>query len=65
MKNNGARRRPSTGAKVFLALVTCVNLILSLALALALLRRQEVLHALEGEEGIQVLALGPQDKGSP
>lgn len=64
MKRNGARRKPGTGAKIFLAVVTCVNLALSLALAL--LRRVEVIHAIEGDEDVKVLvtqAAKKQEKG--
>lgn len=53
MKKNGARRKPSTGAKIFLAVVTCLNLMLTLALAI--LRRVEVIHAIEGDEDVKVL----------
>ncbi len=52
-KKNGARRRPSTKGKIFLAVVTCINLALSLALSL--LRRAEVIHAIEGDEDVKVL----------
>lgn len=53
MKKQGARRRPDTGAKIFLAVVTCVNLMLTLALSI--LRRVEVIHAIEGDEDVKLL----------
>ncbi|NBI17285.1 hypothetical protein D1841_06110 [Neglecta sp. X4] len=53
MKKQGARRRPGTGAKIFLAVVTCVNLMLTLALSI--LRRVEVIHAIEGDEDVKLL----------
>lgn len=52
-----ARKRPrrGSGAKLLLALVTLCNV--GLSLALAVLRRQEVLHAVRTQdgEGVQVL----------
>jgi len=53
MKRNGARRKPSTGAKICLAVVTCINLMLTLALSI--LRRVEIIHAIEGDEDVKVL----------
>ncbi|NBK78243.1 hypothetical protein D5272_06475 [bacterium D16-76] len=53
MKKSGARRKPGTGAKIFLAVVTFLNLLLTLALAL--LRRAEIVHAIEGDEDVKVL----------
>ena len=53
MKKQGARRRPGTGAKIFLAVVTCVNLMLTLALSI--LRRVEDIHAIEGDEDVKLL----------
>ena len=53
MKKQGARRRPGTGAKIFLAVVTCVNLMLTLALSI--LRRVEVIHGIEGDEDVKLL----------
>ena len=53
MKKKGARRKPSTRGKIFLAVVTCINLILSLVLAV--LRRVEIVHAIEGDEDVKVL----------
>ena len=53
MKRQGARRRPGTGAKIFLAVVTCVNLMLTLALSI--LRRVEVIHASEGDEDVKLM----------
>lgn len=53
MKKQGARRKPGTGAKIFLAVVTCINLLLSLALSI--LRRVEIIHAIEGDEDVKVL----------
>ncbi len=53
MKKQGARRRPGTGAKIFLAVVTCINLMLTLALSI--LRRVEIIHAIEGDEDVKLL----------
>ena len=53
MKKSGARRKPGTGAKIFLAVVTFLNLLLTLALAL--LRRAEIVHAIEGDEDVKLL----------
>lgn len=53
MKKQGARRKPGTGAKIFLAVVTFLNLLLTLALAV--LRRVEIIHAIEGDEDVKVL----------
>ena len=53
MKIQGARRRPGTGAKIFLAVVTLLNLLLTLALSL--LRRAEIVHAIEEDEDVKVL----------
>lgn len=49
-----ARKRKSQGqgGKILLAVVTLCNVALSLALAL--LRRQEVIHAVKGKDGEEV-----------
>lgn len=53
-KDKGARRKKGKGGEVFLAVVTMVNL--GLTLALALVRRRDVIRAVEDEEGrIKVL----------
>lgn len=59
MKKTGAGRKAPAkwksgrAGKLTLAIVTCCNLILSVTLHL--LRRQEVLHAVEGDEGVKLL----------
>lgn len=53
MKKQAIRRKPSTGGKAFLAIMTFLNLLLMLALAL--LRRTEVIHAVQGDGDVQVL----------
>lgn len=60
MKKSGARRRPGTGAKIFLAVVTFLNLLLTLALSL--LRRAEIVHAIEGDEEVKVLVTSAGQK---
>ena len=53
-KNGAGRKKPASNiAKLILAAVTCVNLILSLLISL--LHRQEIIHALENDEGVKVL----------
>lgn len=63
MKKKGARRKPSTGAKIFLAVVTFFNLLLTLALAI--LRRTEAIHAIEGDEDVKVLITTKAAKKKP
>lgn len=59
MKQKGAgrrapvKRKSGRAGKLTLAIVTCCNLILSVTLHL--LRRQEVLHAIEGDEDVKLL----------
>ena len=61
LKKGGAARtaakkkgkKKGIGGKILLAIVTCFNLILSVLLHL--LRRQEVLHAVQGSDEIKVL----------
>ncbi len=48
-----AKRKSGRAGKLTLAIVTCCNLILSVTLHL--LRRQEVLHAIEGDEDVKLL----------
>ncbi len=53
-KRGGAGRgKPGTGPKLLLAIVTCVNLILTLLLAV--MRRQDTLRAIQGEDGLKLL----------
>lgn len=47
------RKKKGIGGKLVLALVTCVNLLLSVLLHL--LCRQEVIHAVQGSDEIKVL----------
>ena len=54
-KIKGARRKPGVGGKIALAVVTCLNLALTLALTAA--RRQEVLRAVRNDEGTVQLLL--------
>ncbi len=59
MKKSGAGRKTpqkqksGNAGKLTLAIVTCCNLILSIALHL--LRKQEVLHAIAGDEDVKLL----------
>lgn len=46
------RKNQGRGGKILLAVVTLCNVALSLALAL--LRRQEVIHAVKGKDGEEV-----------
>ena len=46
-------KKKGIGGKIVLVIVTCFNLILSVLLHL--LRRQEVLHAVQGSDEIKVL----------
>lgn len=48
-----SKKKSGIFGKLVLALVTCVNLVLSVLLHL--LRRQEVLHAVQGSDEIKVL----------
>ncbi len=54
-KNQGGagRKKGGTAGKVALAVVTCCNLVLSLLLAL--LRRQEIIHAVRENDEVKVL----------
>lgn len=67
-KQNGAgrrkpgtdRRKSGTGPKLVLAAVTCVNLILTLALAV--LRRQDTLRVLRGDGKLKLLLEQSEDE---
>lgn len=67
-KQNGAGRRkpaaghrkPGTGPKLVLAAVTCVNLILTLVLAV--MRRQDTLRALRGDGKLKLLLEQSEDE---
>lgn len=50
---NKTKKKSGTGGKLILAAVTFLNLLLSLLLTL--LRRQEVLHAVNTDEGVKLL----------
>jgi len=58
-KQNGARRKctprrkPGNGSNLALAIVTCINLILTLVLAV--LRRQDTLRAIQGDGKVRLL----------
>ena len=54
-KTTGAKRKKKNGkiSGLILAVVTCCNLILSVLLHI--LRRQEILHAVESDEGVKLL----------
>lgn len=63
-KKSTDRRKPGMKGKIFLALVTTVNLALTLALSLQ--RRREVLRAVAGPEGkVRVLAERESDFTKP
>ena len=55
MKKSGAKRKKKNGkiSGLILALVTFCNLVLSVLLHL--LRRQEVIHAVNTDEGVKLL----------
>lgn len=57
----GRKRKSSTAGKLMLAVVTCLNITLSLALHL--LRRQEVLHAVEENDDIKLLLTAAKKTG--
>lgn len=67
-KQNGAgrgkpgtsQRRSGTGPKLVLAAVTCVNLILTLVLAV--MRRQDTLKALRGDGKLKLLLEQSEDE---
>lgn len=66
-KQNGAGRKkpapakkPGTGPKLLLAAVTCVNLLLTLVLAV--LRRQDTLRAVSGDGQVKLLLEKGADK---
>ncbi len=52
-KKQKGRPRHSTAGKLTLAVVTCVNL--GLGLALSILNRREVIHAVQEDEDVKVL----------
>ena len=61
-KQKGAgRRKPGAGPKLFLAVVTCVTLILTLSLAV--MRRQDTLRAIQGEDRLKLLLEKAQGTG--
>ncbi|RKJ41365.1 hypothetical protein D7X94_03485 [Acutalibacter sp. 1XD8-33] len=52
-KKGGARRKPGTGAKLALGIVTFLNLLLTLLLSLE--RRQSVLRAVNQDGAVKLL----------
>lgn len=52
-KTAGRKRKPGTGARLALALVTCVNLLLTLALSIQ--RRKDVLRAVNEDGRVKLL----------
>ncbi len=60
-KKSGARRRPGNGQKLALAVVTLLNLVLTLVLAV--MRRQETLCAIRNEDRLKVLWEQPDSSG--
>ncbi len=61
MSKNEKKRtqKTGTGAKLFLALVTFLNLLLSFLLAV--MRRQEVIKAVEEDEKVKVLLVSQKE----
>lgn len=57
-----AAQKTGTGAKLFLALVTFLNLLLSFLLAV--MRRQEVIKAVEEDEKVKVLLVSQKETKS-
>lgn len=55
-----ARRKPSAGPKLALAIVTCLNL--TLTLILAILRRQDTLKAISSDGRLKLLLDQPDSK---
>ena len=55
MKKSGAKRKRKSAkiSGLLLAVVTCCNLVLSVLLHI--LRRQEILHAVNTDEGVKLL----------
>lgn len=52
-KGKMPKRKSGSGEKIFLAVVTFFNLLLSLLLAV--IRRQQVIHAVQEDENVKVL----------
>lgn len=52
-KKSGARRKAGTGSKLVLAIVTMINL--GLTLSLSLMRRQEILRAVNEDGKVKLL----------
>lgn len=52
-KKGAGRRRPGNGGKLALAIVTCINLALTLALSVQ--RRREVVRALREDGKVRLL----------
>ncbi len=63
-KGNGAgRKKPSPKSQAFLAVVTCIDLLLSLLLAV--FHRLEVIHAVQNDEDVQVLLRTQKETKEP
>ena len=60
-KAAGRRGKPGTGAKLALAIVTCINLALTLALSVR--RRQDVLRAVSQDGRVPLLLEKPRHQG--
>lgn len=56
------KRKSGTGEKIFLAVVTFLNLLLSLILAVV--RRQEIIHAVQENEDVKVLLTSKRETKS-
>lgn len=54
-KKNGARRKrkPGNGSKLALAIVTCINL--ALTLVMTVMRRQDIIRAVRDDDKVRVL----------
>ncbi len=69
MKRAGAgrkapvKRKSSRAGRLVLAIVTCCNLVLSVALHL--MRRREILHAVETDEGVRLLITSRKETKAP
>lgn len=63
-KQKGAgRRKPGNGSKLALAIVTCINL--ALTLVLAVMRRQDTLKAVRDDSRLKLLGSFPAAEGHP
>lgn len=61
-KKSAVRHKPGTASKLLLAIVTAINLALTLALSIQ--RRREIVRAVSGEDGkVQLLLEEAAKKG--